>query len=357
MGKNATATVSTRLDHLGLISTDVAQLSALYRKLGFDVSDAVELTTDDNGLGQDSAHLMFENSYLELTAPHSNHPDHHLAPYLNRHPGCHSLGMQHGPADAGAAFYDEAGFEAVEIHHSEREAHGGTAKFKRFQLPEEFCDGAFSFAVEHLTPDLVYTGQPQAHANQVTDLISATMVVDDMEASFSQFAKLPGSDLLTFAIGRIVILGEHRLIFVEPSGFNALFADVDLKPSPYCAAMAVRTTSLQAVKDLLSQNGVPYRPWGELAVWVHPDYTGGPVLQFMDANERRDTPRFMPGRPGRPPQPIGEGFGIPAVSYTHLRAHETKANLVCRLLLENNKQNIYPSHIYIIDQTAQTNHS
>ena len=25
-----------------------------------------------------------------------------------------------------------------------------------------------------------------------------------------------------------------------------------------------------------------------------------------------------------------------AVSYTHLRAHETKANLVCRLLLEKN---------------------
>ena len=26
------------------------------------------------------------------------------------------------------------------------------------------------------------------------------------------------------------------------------------------------------------------------------------------------------------------------VSYTHLRAHETKANLVCRLLLEKKKQ-------------------
>src|SRR5665809_83781 len=28
-----------------------------------------------------------------------------------------------------------------------------------------------------------------------------------------------------------------------------------------------------------------------------------------------------------------EGLGVCAVSYTHLRAHETKANLVCRLLL------------------------
>ena len=30
-------------------------------------------------------------------------------------------------------------------------------------------------------------------------------------------------------------------------------------------------------------------------------------------------------------------LGIPSVSYTHLRAHETGRNLVCRLLLEKKK--------------------
>ena len=30
------------------------------------------------------------------------------------------------------------------------------------------------------------------------------------------------------------------------------------------------------------------------------------------------------------------GAGVGAVSYTHLRAHETRGNLVCRLLLEKN---------------------
>ena len=32
-------------------------------------------------------------------------------------------------------------------------------------------------------------------------------------------------------------------------------------------------------------------------------------------------------------------LGFFTVSYTHLRAHETKANLVCRLLLEKKKNN------------------
>ena len=39
------------------------------------------------------------------------------------------------------------------------------------------------------------------------------------------------------------------------------------------------------------------------------------------------------------------------VSYTHLRAHETKANLVCRLLLEKKKQNIQPPPLVRSEKT------
>ena len=39
------------------------------------------------------------------------------------------------------------------------------------------------------------------------------------------------------------------------------------------------------------------------------------------------------------------GRGVAAVSYTHLRAHETVLDLVCRLLLEKKKQ--HDSHNYL----------
>src|SRR5660398_204816 len=47
-----------------------------------------------------------------------------------------------------------------------------------------------------------------------------------------------------------------------------------------------------------------------------------------------------PSTPTRSPEVRGRWFsGWPwPVSYTHLRAHETKANLVCRLLLEKKKK-------------------
>ena len=53
----------------------------------------------------------------------------------------------------------------------------------------------------------------------------------------------------------------------------------------------------------------------------------------------------MQERPGVQEQPgvplpairVGQGFDIHPVSYTHLRAHETVLDLVCRLLLEKKK--------------------
>ena len=40
-----------------------------------------------------------------------------------------------------------------------------------------------------------------------------------------------------------------------------------------------------------------------------------------------------------PPLPLTELAMLEPVSYTHLRAHETVLDLVCRLLLEKQKQN------------------
>src|SRR5680860_1574827 len=49
---------------------------------------------------------------------------------------------------------------------------------------------------------------------------------------------------------------------------------------------------------------------------------------------------FLPAPPSRPRRPgwstagRQQNLGVTAVSYTHLRAHETDSYLVCRLLLE-----------------------
>ena len=42
----------------------------------------------------------------------------------------------------------------------------------------------------------------------------------------------------------------------------------------------------------------------------------------------------------------GAATYLDAVSYTHLRAHETRGNLVCRLLLEKNNESVIGSYFY-----------
>ena len=46
-----------------------------------------------------------------------------------------------------------------------------------------------------------------------------------------------------------------------------------------------------------------------------------------------------------------------AVSYTHLRAHETVLDLVCRLLLEKNNTQQSQTHYQLVKSVSQTNTS
>ena len=49
---------------------------------------------------------------------------------------------------------------------------------------------------------------------------------------------------------------------------------------------------------------------------------------------------------------VASGHGCKAVSYTHLRAHETVLDLVCRLLLEKKKNKIHTDNS-VIDVTLR----
>ena len=80
-----------------------------------------------------------------------------------------------------------------------------------------------------------------------------------------------------------------------------------------------------------------------------------PLLQALDAHRLPqpevagdDLRRFQ-----RTDQGAGEDTGEP-VSYTHLRAHETVLDLVCRLLLENKHNTISETSTSVMNSTSVT---
>src|SRR5674536_372197 len=75
------------------------------------------------------------------------------------------------------------------------------------------------------------------------------------------------------------------------------------------------------------------------------------VYKRQDVPDERNFARDPPGNAGEADAagtalPRGPGRGAGAVSYTHLRAHETPEHLVCRLLLEKKNTKPKPSKYY-----------
>src|SRR5660397_255923 len=64
----------------------------------------------------------------------------------------------------------------------------------------------------------------------------------------------------------------------------------------------------------------------------------GPRQQCYGSTRCLPTPQLSTAPPGLSPPACWRPPYRRPVSYTHLRAHETKANLVCRLLLEKKKK-------------------
>ena len=60
---------------------------------------------------------------------------------------------------------------------------------------------------------------------------------------------------------------------------------------------------------------------------------------------------FFPSLGGTPAVGAAPAAAPGAVSYTHLRAHETVLDLVCRLLLEKKKPHIYTTHSKLTNYT------
>jgi catechol 2,3-dioxygenase-like lactoylglutathione lyase family enzyme len=98
----------TTIDHVGLVGRDIHKMVAAFRGLGFTVTEPAQLTQPDPEgnpvpLGQLSAHVIFPDTYLELTAVEHPGQGNHLDKWLARHEGLHILAFRAANAQASCA--------------------------------------------------------------------------------------------------------------------------------------------------------------------------------------------------------------------------------------------------------------
>lgn len=157
------------IDHIGLALRDIEAEVAAWRGLGFIVSDPAQLFSTVQGemrpLGQISAHVVFANAYVELSAPVPG-AGNHLEPFLAA-AGEGVRILVHATDDIRAAH--RAIGDAPEPRLSARRVilPGGAqeARFLWFPLPVPSLPDALCAVVEHLTPGIVFHPSLWAHPN------------------------------------------------------------------------------------------------------------------------------------------------------------------------------------------------
>ena len=135
------------LDHAGILSlSGISDLVSEFRQLGFDVGDPHELLAPApdgslRGLGQWSTHLLFDQTYVELTAVPDPQAGHHLERYFDLGPGVRLILFQSRALDVSFGELRRSGVEttAPGVQEAARPGIGGEARFRWLGLdPQEF---------------------------------------------------------------------------------------------------------------------------------------------------------------------------------------------------------------------------
>ena len=163
------------VDHIGILGPDIESLLIACRNLGFDVHDPAELAgADGETLDQRSAHILFADSYIEITSVYSDSESHHLAAFLDPPWGIRLLLLRSTDIERSAEVVASTGMVPGPRQDASREidyGDGGTARFRWFALPVEACRDALICYVEHRTPERVF-GYAGVHPNGASNLAS-----------------------------------------------------------------------------------------------------------------------------------------------------------------------------------------
>jgi len=168
------------IDHAVIAVRDLDAAAASFRELGFTLTPR-----GFHSIGSQNHCIMFGSTYVELLAAPVEHPwlDYYRR-FLREHgDGLAAIALSTRDADAAYAELRAHGVAAKPPMDLSRPVDGGVARFRLVQI-----DGTPGvFICQHLTRELVWRREWQAHANGAAELIGISL------AATTPFDGLPAS--------------------------------------------------------------------------------------------------------------------------------------------------------------------
>jgi hypothetical protein len=205
------------LDHVGVVTRDLATLAAQYERLGFTLTPLARHA--DGRIGNRCA--MLRQGYIELMAvvdPNAGSAT--LERFLARYAGVHILAFSIADPQAHVTRLRHAGIEGPTVTRFERQVDSGTSATARFdlvQLPDQ-PEGRFNL-VHHLTPELLWQQRFMHHPNNAISLDAIELSVAFPVATAARLSRLLGCPVVPDATqGFTLELTRGQLRLIEGPG-------------------------------------------------------------------------------------------------------------------------------------------
>ena len=193
---------SVQLDHAGILGADIDSMVESFRDAGFVVTDPQELMGQNLegravGLGQWSSHVLFADSYIELTAVPGRPEHHHLARYFELGDGPRlilfatpSAIETHSRIQRASASNELCSPHPIQAASRTDPVSGDEARFSWFGLDADAFPEALVAFVEHKTPELVFKPPVEGHPNGTRALEGVVIWSAEPERTVARYEAL-----------------------------------------------------------------------------------------------------------------------------------------------------------------------
>jgi 4-hydroxyphenylpyruvate dioxygenase-like putative hemolysin len=227
--------IADALDHVAVVTGDIAAASAGWERLGFSLTDLAR----HDGAGTGNRCAMLRHGYIELIATiNLARPSATLARFLARHPGIHIVTFSVAEEVAALSRLRRAGF-TVEPIASERGTDGQPARFIRLPLTD--ADPRLQL-LRHLTPELVWQEQFLTHPNHAVALDAVVIATAEPAVLAARLSRVAGVAVQPDPAGGYALtLAQGRVRVLPPAAVQSVFPGVEI-PEPPCVAGIVLST-------------------------------------------------------------------------------------------------------------------
>jgi hypothetical protein len=262
------------LDHVGIVTSDLAALATQYQVLGFTLTPFAR--HNDGRIGNRCA--MLHRSYLELLAvvdPNASSAT--LDRFLARYAGIHILAFGIDDPQAALARLRRADVGTPTVAEFDcpvdyMNAAGARARFELIQLPDQ-PEGRINL-VRHLTPETLWQQRFLRHANNATTLAEVTLAVAEPAEAAARFSRRVGCVVIPDPAGGFALDLAHGRVRLLPP-------DADSPVVPCIVGVSIQTSDGNAaIRRRLLERGIPHCSRDDALV-VHAAAAGGGTFRFV----------------------------------------------------------------------------